>query len=187
MSTAIVLSRPAEVKEPPRPWQRLPTENEEQFFHFERYLRLPKPRRIRALIGVAQLAVASWFSTFSWMDRARQFDEHMSTIYEQEIADALRSHARDIATQYIQMGGSARALIMSQIDKLLEMDRDNEHLVMRPVDIAKLISVISKLDRLFAGQSTENVEVKSQDNLSGLSVDDLKRLREIRQKLDGST
>lgn len=179
MSTAVILARPVVTT---RTWQRWPGEDDTAFAAFEKYLRQVPPRRIMGVIGFTTTNLHAWSLTFGWPIRAREYDEHLSAIYETEKEEAIRLHARDTAAKHAQILGAARAIIMRQLDKYLDLDQDGDHPVYKPSDLSKLIELTLKYDRLTAGQSTENIATKHQD-LSSLSEEELLQLRAIRLKI----
>jgi hypothetical protein len=167
-----------------RGWHRWPTEPDEAWHAFTKFREQRPPRRLKAIIGYPTAECAEWYRNFAWAERAREYDEYLQGILDAEIEDSLRNRARGIAAQHLQILAAARILVARQIDKYVDMDQDGDHPVLKPAELTKLMEAVIKYDRLTQGESTENIDVKH-DDLSNLSIDELRQLRAIRLKVGG--
>lgn len=192
--------------EQPELWERLPNESPAQYEKFcayrdMRYLgangEKPKPgdlrrpdmtirRSIRGLADAMKMsrkALEPLSVRFSWVERAEAYDEYiLQRIQEKHEADILKMHETHatIAAQMLKKA-TARLLTLPETE-------------ISPSDIARLVDIGVKIERLSRGEATENQQISGDINthhqesidLSRLTDEDLRRLAAIGGEPDGS-
>lgn len=191
--------------ETPEPWERMANENAAHYDKFcayrdMRYIGVngdkPKPgelrrpditirRSIRGLadaMGVSRKALEPLSARFAWVERAEAYDDDiMRRIKEKNEADILKmhdTHAR-IAAQMLTKA-TARLLTLPEGE-------------ISPSDVARLVDIGVKIERLSRGEATENQHISGDINthhkesldLSSLTEEDLHRLAAIGGVPDG--
>lgn len=185
MTESAVVPVPPPV-EGPLPWERQPGEPDDCFNAFRYYRDMPMPRQaLRASPMVGTNTLWQWCNKWSWIARASQYDDHISDLAIAEREALVKQSARDIQVQHMGILQGARELLEREVAKYLAISREAKGpSLLKPAELSKLLDSVVKLDRLVRGETTENVAPT--EDLSNLSVDDLRVMRELKQKAKGA-
>lgn len=144
---------------------------------------MQRPRKLSRLTDWTTIELQNWYNANMWADRVSAYDAHTDELKLAERDSVLAQTTREIAFEHMSMLQDARELASREVSKLLKASQESEmHGLLKPAEMIKMIDAVVKLDRLVRDQPTENTVIK--EDLSGLDLDDLKKLRELRQKLD---
>lgn len=167
------------------PWSRLDSDTDESWEAFVKFRDMKAPRRLSYLHGYPTGQLSEWYRKHNWRERAAAWDGHMDLILLQEREDFLRQSAKDLNAEHLAILHSTRQLVQRELDKFVAASLESDAVGMiSPGALSHLIDGAVKLGRLVVGESTENVA--SDMDLSQLSVEELKQLRELRIKLNKS-
>lgn len=186
----------------PQMWERMPEEKASQYEKFCAYrdmrynppskdgdppkLDITKERSIRGLasqLGISRKSLEPLSSRFHWVDRCEAYDDYiLRRVREKNEADIIKmreTHAA-IGAQMLKKA-TARLLTLKDAE-------------ITPSDVARLVDVGVKIERLSRGEATENQHISGDINthnqesidLSRLSDDDLRRLAALGGEIDGS-
>lgn len=177
--------KPAVAKPPavvPKPWEQHPCDTGDSWEAFKKYRDLRPPRRQRAVLGYATSRVNEWFNDNNWPQRVSAYDAHMERVAQTEREQFVKQKTQEITADHMAILQTARFLVQSELDKLMDASKMSEaHGLLKPADVAKFMELSIRFDRLIRGETTDN---ETRVDLSMLSVDDLRAVREIRKKVD---
>lgn len=144
------------------------------------------PRRLDRIRVPGQISkplqqLLEWHGAGCWADRAAAWDSHLDALRQAEQEAAVRQSAQDIQAQHIQIIKEARELALDQLGKMQAAALEGDSHFMKPNELTRLIESVVKLDRLVRGESTENT--KEQVDMSSLSLDELRALAALREKI----
>lgn len=192
-----------ESMERPELWERLPNETQQQYDKFCAYrdmkyipdangipqVNISIRRSIRKLCeksGFKRQNIERYSRKFNWQERCEAYDKHIEELVreqnEHNIKKMQDNHAR-IAAQMLKKA-TARLLTIKDED-------------ISASDIARLVDIGVKIERLSRGESTENQKVRGEVthsgtvnidtpqaiDLSGLSDEELDQLEQLLTKL----
>ena len=184
---------------PPKPWERQPGEQAAAFKAFAAYRDSGINGKRRSLQKTAQSLIKSdgkpyssgtlrvWSQRNNWRARVDAFDEEQ----DREIREELRRGTAAMLKKHI---GVADAMIKQAYEAVKKIDPE----AMSPKDIAVMVDVAAKLERISRGEATERTEgrqeiagevqaeavlkVEAQD-LSALTDEELEQLGQLVGKL----
>lgn len=169
----------------PRPWEKQLDEPEESFVEFRYYRDMPQPRRVQGVLHGSTEQKWNWASQWHWVSRARQYDDHLSDLAVEERETAVREQAKAIGEDHLRLLQGMREFALRETAKWLEQARASGGTSLIKIgDLVRVVDCAVKLDRLTLGETTENVGTGHQD-LSGLSVDELRQYHELAKKACG--
>ena len=164
-------------------WFRQACDTEEAWAAFQAYRDQKPPRRLIRPGPNPTSDLAKWYRDNNWKERCIAYDVHLDSIVQEERDELLRNDTREVTAQHRAILQDARRVAELEVSKLLAAANASPNAPgLRPTELIKMIDSVVKLDRLLRDQSTENTTVKP--DLSGLPVDDLLKLAEIRKKLE---
>jgi hypothetical protein len=109
----------------------------------------------------------------------------MDEILVTEREALLKDSTRTAMAEHVSLLNDSRQVAAQELAKLLEYSSSTPAGgILKPNELIKLIDATIKLDRLVRGESTEIVEERT--DLSKLSIEDLRKLKEIKEKLPKS-
>jgi hypothetical protein len=136
------------------PWERQPGETKKSWEAFAIYRDMLSDRTLRKTaqqLNKNLTTIADWSKKFEWVSRVEKYDSYLDKETrkkrEKEIVDMKDRHAK-LATA-----------MLAKAAKALQAIPDDE---IKPQDVARMIEVGSKLERLSRGETTENVDVKAE-------------------------
>lgn len=185
MSVAIREYNPAE------PWVRQPCDTDLSWDLFQAFLALPTPRRLVDLVKRASGHGLSWarLQELAWEDgwgiRAECWDSHLDRLRVETIEQVTREDARARAERQGALARKLQRLGELEADKLLKASQGSDMPgLLLPRDMIRAITLGVRTERLALGESTEKVDTGP--DLSGLSVDELRTMRALQERVGNS-
>lgn len=169
----------------PEPWERQESESAQAFQGFALYRDMGAGRSLAKVaqeLGKSKALMERWSVRWQWGQRAEAWDEELDRQLRRELTKGvveMRKNHADIA----------RAMLSKSLEALQRIPIEK----MGPKDIATMVDVASKLERISRGEATERTEGKQvvtgevsvqKINLSSLSDDELSDLERLLDKLD---
>ena len=146
-----------------KPWERQDGETPKQFEAFAVYRDMENRTiaKVGKQLGKSDTLMERWSAANKWVDRAAAWDAEQDRIARQEqIKDIkkMRQRHAQIATSMI----AAAAKGLKEI-----MDKPEE---MKPNDVARLVEVASKLERLSRGDTSEVIEERQGEAVNAVQI-----------------
>lgn len=163
-------------------WTRQGYEDDAAWTAFEAYRDQTRPRKLIRPGAGATADLSRWYRENRWPERVAAYDMHMDEILLSEREALTRQAAKEIATEHMGILRDARDLVAREMAKLLATSEKSEIETLKPREVVAMVDAVIKFDRLIHDQATERVDTKV--DLSGLGVEDLRKLKEIRDKVD---
>jgi hypothetical protein len=175
-----------------QPWVRQPCDNDLTWGLFQAYLAIPPPRRMGDLVRQAQGLSQRQLELIAWNDiweaRAWHWDRHLDRIRVATVEKVTAENAEAIARRHARTARKLTELAGLELDGLLatakRLAETSGILGLVPVkELSRMVDLGIKLERLALGESTEHVTTGP--DLSGLSLDDLRTLRDLQERAEG--
>jgi hypothetical protein len=164
-------------------WFRQPGETEEAWGAFQSFRDQKSPRKMVRPGGPPTADVSRWAKDHCWFERAAEYDKHCDGVRLKEREALLAQDEREVVADHRRILADGREFIEREMSKLLTMSRGSDLPgTVKPGELVKLIDTVIKFDRLLRDQSTESV--RHEVDLSALSPEDLKKLLDLRKKLE---
>jgi hypothetical protein len=168
------------------PWERQPSEGEEEWQAFRNYRDQAPPRRIQHVYVRRTADVSKWSADHCWSERVAAYDRHLDEERRTVREAVLKESEKERAARQLGQLKSVQDIIDLELAKLWRDAKNSEAFGLVKVnDLNKLMANAITLERLIRGQSTENVASTDVD-LENLSPDELRQLRELQQKMKGA-
>ena len=154
----------AKKQEDVKPWERQNEETPKQFEAFVVYRDMGMDRslsKVAKVLGKSAQLMSRWSSDNKWVERCAAWDNEQDRIARQEqIKDIkkMRKRHADVASDMI----TAAAKGLKEI-----MEKPKE---MTPNDVARLVDVASKLERLSRGDTSEVVEQRQGEAVDAVQI-----------------
>lgn len=166
-------------------YERRSNESEPAFAAFVVYRDLRDERshvKVADMVGKNSHLISRWSKRHSWRTRVHEFDlenDRRKRLSDRREIDLMRRRQTKIAVDLQDLGSSELKRLKGRAERAKKAN------IVDPGLILKLIDLGTRLERLNRGEPGEIIEqhIDSGVDLSGLSVDELKALREIRTKL----
>lgn len=164
----------AQKKEEPDLWERQPGESGKSYDKFCVYRDMGTYRSLRKAakeLGVTRQTLEQLSVRYDWSARALAYDEEMERVARAENEKRIRQMRENHARIAVQLTAKAARGLMNLDERTLAA-----------ADIARLIEVGVKIERLSRGESTENTAVSQgfqghfMPDMSQLTTEELKRL-----------
>lgn len=154
------------------PWERQTFDTAESWPVFVSYRDQRPPRRLMrpGPIGTAQLS--TWAREHQWEERCAAYDRHVDSIVRGEREATLAQDVREIRADYLASLRDMRVLLDREIKKHLDVSAAADLPTIKPNELAKLLDIAIKADRLLRGEATEHIHQEM--DLSDLSVEELR-------------
>jgi len=167
------------------PWARQPFDGDLAWYWFSRYLTLSVPRRLTDLVkagcplSLYQLQTLEWED--AWKTRAELWDAHLDQLARATIEQVVQEDARARAERQARQARKLARLGELEVDKLLQIAAkpDSGAGLIQPRDATRMIFIGVRTERMALGDITERIETGP--DLSNLSVDQLRQLRELQE------
>lgn len=175
---------PPDVYNVDQPWQRQPFDGDTEWAAFRVWLTAPIPRQpswLARMQGLPLYEINMWRAKYHWDARAAAFDNYAHQHFQDTVIEVLTGHGEDYANRHAKLIEQATDLLSNELRKFLEASQSTEMTTISPSELIKLLDSTVKLDRLVKGEHTEHV--KQDVDLTGLSPDDLIRLKELQSKV----
>jgi hypothetical protein len=161
----------------PMPWERMRTETDAAWQAFTVYLApglstrsgVPGGRRSltacsRTLGHASPTQVKKWARQHAWAERAAALDNHLA----RKTVEAAEDAGTALAVRHTDVASKLLAVCESEASRYLELaeDPDNGPLTRSPGEVASILDLIQKIQRLSLGQSTSNASVRVSQTVS---------------------
>lgn len=174
---------------PAEPWARQPCDTDLSWALFQAYISQPNPRRLIDLVNQALGMGVSWARLQemvwedAWVLRASLWDERLDRIRAETIEQVTREDARARAERHGALARKLQELGEKELDKLLAVARRPDGMpgLIAPRDLIRAVTLGIRTERLALGESTEKVD--SGPDLSKLSVEELRELRKLQERV----
>lgn len=178
---------PAQTYDVERPWTRQPFETERDYARFQTYLHTAPPRSLTPLaktLGMGWAALDELARDHGWLLRARTYDAHLDRLRLETVDRVTEETAASRARRHMRPLTMALEAAERELAKLAKLSKQAEGPgVLSPRDILRFLEIGIKYQRLIAGD-LDPVQRHSVD-LSNLSLDELRALRDLQQKVGG--
>jgi hypothetical protein len=167
-------------------WLRQACDTDESWDAFKAYRDMAPPRNMaRIYVNRVQVPIAkvsSWLRDHNWRDRCRAYDNHMEEILITQREDFLRQKTVEITADWMCALKDAREIIAKELMRLRQTSEESDGPgLLKPNELVRLMDMVIKYDRLLRGESTEQIDTKV--DLSQLSVEDLRELKRMHEKI----
>jgi hypothetical protein len=142
-----------------REWDRQPGESSKAYAHFCLYRDMGVGRSLRQMEKLdnctSQLRqLMRWSAVWLWVERCEKYDDHL------EYQDRLRQEKerRQMRERHAKIAVLGQNIVVREMESLLAKAQ-NGGSQMTPADVARLMDVTVKVERLARGESTDRHEV----------------------------
>ena len=140
-------------------WERQEGESNPRWEAFKTYRDMPIGKRslteAAKTLGKPRRNLEKWSSEDKWQERVEAYDRYMD-------AEAQKLKVKGIADMNKRHINAAKKILDKAVDGLKYIEPDE----MKPSDIAKLVDVAAKLERLARGDATEVVETREGESIA---------------------
>ena len=173
---------------PPEPWERQKNEGAEAFEAFSHYRDLGSERslvKVGQKLGKSQTLIERWSSNWNWVNRVNAWDDELDRQTREELAKGIT----EMRKRHV---GIAQAMLTKALKALKKIPEDD----LTSQDIARMVDIASKLERLSRGEVTERTEGKqvvagevslNQIDLSKITDAELAELDAIAEKISAKS
>lgn len=167
------------------PWARQPFEDDRAWALFSAYL--ATPAGARSIREIAQRHNVPWTQVeilaleHGWEVRAGLWDENLDRLRRETIEREVQEDARSRASRHLRTLRKASDIVEAELNRRLELVANGGPVLMSDANVSRLLERVIKLERLVAGDQDPATDVNI--SLDGLSVDELRNLREIQEKV----
>ncbi len=163
---------------PVNTFDRQSDETEQAWAAFHRYRDLPQPRaRLEDFahdLGEQTGRVKTWFERYAWASRVLAWDQRVDRVRQ----DAVLITVEEMARRHVALANDGLDIVALAMAKM-KADLSTDFGRLKAQEMARLLDVCAKLQRLSLGQATERVEGT---DFSGLSDEELDFLAGIAAK-----
>lgn len=154
----------ARKQEDVKPWERQDKETPKQFEAFAAYRDMGEERsltKVAQILNKSKQLLGRWSSDNKWVERCAAWDKEQDRILRQE-------QIKDIKKMRKRHADVASAMITAAAKGLKEiMEKPKE---MTPNDVARLVDVASKLERLSRGDTSEVIEQRQGEAVDAVQI-----------------
>lgn len=165
-------------------WDRRDDESEKDFVAFKAYRDQSPPRNVKRtsanLVDHTFAQCIELCNKFDWRERVKEYDAYLDSVLQAEREEFLKQDVRRRTAEHMSLLKDARDFLAREIRKMLKWSDECEVGVIQPQLIPKLMDSVIKLERLVAGESTENTNQTF--DLSGLTQDELRQAYDLLNK-----
>jgi hypothetical protein len=140
-------------------WDKINGEPQASFDAFKTYRDMPAGKRavirVAEALGKNESGLRRWSKKWRWAERAAAFDAHLETIG----MDAIQMERVEAAKRRIKLADSLLAVAEAQLQRWLDDIANEIKLDLTPYELARIIEIGYKIDRLERGESTDNMAV----------------------------
>lgn len=130
-------------------WERQPGEGPKPWEAFVIYRDMPDRalRKVAKQLGKSLTIVGRWSSEWNWLERVAAWDNEQDRI-------SRKAHTDEIAKMRKRHAKLAAAMLEKSAAALAQMSPED----MKPQDVARMVDIASKLEKLSLGDVTEVIE-----------------------------
>jgi hypothetical protein len=169
------------------PWDRRQDEPSKAHAGLLAYLELPPQSRSIAkaakALGVPTSTAKTWSAKFQWGSRA---DAHAAYLARKAMRATEDSTVRD-ARRAAKSVSALLTVALEEARKLIVQSKGSDDSIASPKVVVELVHAAVKLQRLIAGESTENVDVVERVDLTKLSDEEFAAYEALSKKIGGGS
>ncbi len=165
------------------PWERLEDEPEDAWDAFRRFRDMSTPRQVKYAATVQASTIFAWAGEWRWQERVSAYDRHTDGIRRAQREETLKQSEEDRMVAAIAMLAGAEELFNRELQKWIAESYASDMSHAKLSDLTKLMNSVITMRRLVHGESTENVAHTGDFDLSKLSLDELRKWRELQAKV----
>lgn len=159
-------------------WTRVETDTDESWDAYVKYRDSRHPRKLYRVGAGAPAKLLELFNRHNWQARVAEYDRHCDAIRIAERDAIIAQDERDVVAGQYHMLADAKDLVARELQKYLWTSQETEmHGLLKPSELAKLMDVTLRYDRLVRGESTDILKVEQ--DLSALSLEELRTLEAL--------
>jgi len=171
-------------REPPELWERQDGESAQAFQAFAAYRDMGAERSLAKAaqkLGKSKALMERWSVRWRWVMRADAWDSELDRQSRRELEKGITGMRKN----HVNI---AKAMLVKALKALQKIPED----AMTPKDVASMVDVAAKLERISRGEATERTESRTElagglkvnaADLSRLSDEELEMLSELADKV----
>ena len=146
------------------PWERQEDETPKQFEAFRVYRDMGEDRTLAKVgkeLGKSTTLMERWSSKNNWVDRCVAWDneqDRLLAIEQRKEIKKMRKRHADVAS----------AMIATAVKGLKQIQEHMEDI--KPQDVARLVDVASKLERISRGDTSEVIEQRQGESVNAVQI-----------------
>ena len=135
-------------------WDRLPGESSKAYHHFCIYRDMAANRSLRQMAGIpgctsVRRQLNRWSSRRRWVERCQQYDDYL----EYQLRVLQEKERREMSKRHAKIAMLGQSILVKGMEELLAKVQNGEH-NLAPAELARLMDVSVKVERLARGEST---------------------------------
>ena len=139
-------------------WDRQPGESSKAYAHFCIYREMGPDRSVRKMsdLGECKAVVGQlwrWSSRWNWVERCKRYDDHLE--YQDRVQQ--EKERREMHKRHAKIAVLGQNIVVREMESLLAKAQKDGH--MTASDVARLMDVTVKVERLARGEPTDSHEV----------------------------
>jgi hypothetical protein len=152
-------------------WDKLDGEPQLSFDAFKTFRELPAGKRTvretAVIIAKNESGLRRWSKKWRWAERAEAMDVYLETLG----MDVITMERIAASKRRIKLADNLLAIAEAQLNSWLEDIQANVKLDLTPYEVARIIEIGYKIDRLERGESTDNmaVAIKNGERLTDMT------------------
>ena len=136
-------------------WDRLPGESSKAYHHFCIYRDMAANRSLRQMAGIpgctsVRRQLNRWSSRWRWVERCQQYDDYL----EYQLRAQQEKERREMSKRHAKIAMLGQSILVKGMEELLAKVQSGEH-NLAPAELARLMDVSVKVERLARGESTD--------------------------------
>ncbi len=142
-----------------RAWDRLTGEPSKAYAHFCLYRDIGVSRSLRQMASVpgctsVRRQLNRWSSRWRWVERCQKYDDYT----ERELRVMQEKDRREMHKRHARIGMLGQSVLIKGLEELLTRVQAGQE-KLAPAELARLMDVSVKVERLARGEPTDNHEV----------------------------
>ena len=138
-----------------RAWDRLAGESSKAYHHFCIYRDMGASRSLRQMANVSgctsvRRQLNRWSSRWHWVERCQQYDDYL----EYQLRAQQEKERREMSKRHAKIAMLGQNILVKGMEELLAKVQNGEH-NLAPAELARLMDVSVKVERLARGESTD--------------------------------
>ena len=136
-------------------WDRLPGESSKAYHHFCVYRDMAANRSLRQMAGIpgctsVRRQLNRWSSRWRWVERCQQYDDYL----EYQLRAQQEKERREMSKRHAKIAMLGQNILVKGMEELLAKVQSGQH-SLAPAELARLMDVSVKVERLARGESTD--------------------------------
>jgi hypothetical protein len=136
-------------------WDRLSGESSKAYHHFCIYRDMGASRSLRQMAAIpgctsVRRQLNRWSSRWRWVERCQQYDDYL----EYQIRAQQEKERREMSKRHAKIAMLGQNILVKGMEELLAKVQSGQH-NLAPAELARLMDVSVKVERLARGESTD--------------------------------